>query len=550
MAPPLPVPGLDRFFDHYYRRRPVSATLTGVHEYDDLLPDWSPGGLQALDAEMAALIADLASSQRTLAGVEALDAELAQDFLVIQRAENAGNHGVRANPALWSGEAIFSVVSLMIREFAPCADRMASAAARLSIVPDFLSDGRRTMSGQAIPSAWIAKTLHECAGGRILFTRGIDCWVAAAGESTPVARAVRDAAASADAALAEFADWLRAQPDAKGAIACGSQMYDLLLMRGHRSARSSSDLLDDAIQRFDQERDRLEELSASTAGSWAAAREQIAQDHPEAHDYFTAFGRVWDEARDSARAHDVISWPDWPIRYTTYPAWTREAAPYLYYLHYRSPAPFDPYAIHDYVVPALPHGVEEQHLRTWNNSVIKLNHVVHHGGIGHHVQNWYAYHRAQSRIGQIAAVDCANRIGMFCGGTMAEGWASYVTGLMDELGFLTPLERIADQHTRMRMLARAVVDIELHRGAMSLDDAVAFYMERVGMGPEAARGEAVKNSMFPCTAIMYWLGTQSILDLRSTLEQRRGSTFSLKGFHDELLAHGSIPAPLIARLLT
>jgi uncharacterized protein (DUF885 family) len=133
---------------------------------------------------------------------------------------------------------------------------------------------------------------------------------------------------------------------------------------------------------------------------------------------------------------------------------------------------------------------------------------------------------------------------------MAEGWATYVTGLMDELGFLTPLEQISDQHTRVRFLARAVVDIELHRGAMSLDDAIAFYMRHAGMSAEAARGEAVKNTMFPCTAIMYWLGTQGILDLRATLEKRRGSTFSLRTFHDELLSHGSIPVSLIARLLT
>ena len=47
---------------------------------------------------------------------------------------------------------------------------------------------------------------------------------------------------------------------------------------------------------------------------------------------------------------------------------------------------------------------------------------------------------------------------------MAEGWACYATDLMEELGFLTPLERSPQQHTRVRMLARAIVDIELHAG--------------------------------------------------------------------------------------
>ena len=36
---------IDDFFTHYYARRPVNATFTGVHAYDDRLPDWSLDGL-------------------------------------------------------------------------------------------------------------------------------------------------------------------------------------------------------------------------------------------------------------------------------------------------------------------------------------------------------------------------------------------------------------------------------------------------------------------------------------------------------------------------
>jgi hypothetical protein len=97
---------LDRFFDHYYRRRPVNATFTGVHDYDARLPDWSPAGLEALDAEMGAIHAELhaahpppASPRAFAERPELLDAELARAFLEIQRAENASAHGVRGNPA-------------------------------------------------------------------------------------------------------------------------------------------------------------------------------------------------------------------------------------------------------------------------------------------------------------------------------------------------------------------------------------------------------------------------------------------------------------------
>ena len=55
--------------------------------------------------------------------------------------------------------------------------------------------------------------------------------------------------------------------------------------------------------------------------------------------------------------------------------------------------------------------------------------------------------------------------------------------------------------------------------------------------------------MFPGTALMYWLGTQGILDLRAELQRRQGSAFRLRAFHNELLSYGSIPVPLVTRLM-
>ena len=129
---------LDGFFESYYRLRPVNATFTGVHDHDDRLPDWSPAGLQTLDDEMQSLHGELLAAHPPVQSpsayrddVNALDAELARAFLEIQPAENAGAHGVRGNPSLWTGEAVFALISLMIRDFAPLVERIAAATSRL-----------------------------------------------------------------------------------------------------------------------------------------------------------------------------------------------------------------------------------------------------------------------------------------------------------------------------------------------------------------------------------------------------------------------------------
>jgi len=550
------VTAIDDFFTHYYARRPVNATFTGVHAYDDRLPDWTPDGLAATDDEMRSLGAALAreyplptSAAAFRNSPDLLDAELARGFLEIQRAEHAGLHGPRGNPAWWTGEAVFAIIALMIRDFAPLEFRANVAARRADGVTPFLGQCVDT----PLPRLWVDRAVRDCTGAAILLGDGFRRWTTALGLSAPGTIEVLNAAERASRCFRELAERLRSQSEApESVMSCGPDLFDLMLTRGHFCLRSRADLLADVRERFDAARSELDVISRSVAGSWQDAQAQLAADHPAPGKYFEAFDDTWRACRERANAANVLSWPDWPIRYVPFPEWTADAAPYLYYLYYRSPAPFDSYTTYDYVVPPLPSepAATEQHLRVWNRSTIKLNHVVHHGALGHHVQNWFAYNQRRSRVGTVAAVDCANRIGMFCGGTMAEGWACYATDLMEEHGFLTPLERLSQQHTRVRMLARAIVDIELHQGTMSFTEAVAFYTDRVGMSADAARAEAVKNSMFPCTAIMYWLGTQGIHDLRTEMQRREGPRFSLRRFHGELLGYGSIPVPLMTRMMT
>ena len=305
--------------------------------------------------------------------------------------------------------------------------------------------------------------------------------------------------------------------------------------------------------RFEEAKNQLDRMTAEVdPNGWDSVSARLCELHPEPSSYLEAFESCWSECRELAMERAVVTWPDFPLRYVQIPEWAREAAPHLYFLNYRSPAPFDEFDVHEYLAPAIDEATSdesrEEFVRGVNDSVIKLNHVVHHGAIGHHVQNYYAK-RADSRIGRIAAVDCASRIGMFCGGSLAEGWACYATDLMGEVGFQTDLEHVAEQHSRLRQLARAIVDIELHQHTWTEADARQFYEERVGMSAGAAAREVTRNSMFPGASIMYWLGTQGIHDLRGKLQEIEGPEFSLRRFHDKFLSYGSIPVLLIARLM-
>jgi len=547
---------LDRFFEHYYRRRPVNATFTGLHEYDAKLPDWSCEGLEAMGDEMVALRQDLASQPPGPAGdLAAIDRSLADGFLEIQLAELEGDHFQSGNPALYTGEAIFAVLSLMLRDDALTGQRVEAIAHRLGDIPGFLRGAQRTIGDKPIPRSWTTRALSECDGAVHAFGDGLESWCQSRGVDERSTSRLRSAAQLALSAVAGFRSWLGSMPDAPARRSgCGPEFYDLLLRRGHWDMRPRGDLLAEARHRFEQAEARLREMARSVdSGGWAAVAARLAEFHPTVDDYLDAYHRTWDACRRIAVERDLVNWPSFPIRYVPIPAWARQAAPNLYFLHYRSPAPCDLPEVVDYLVPPIDHRLtpelRQSLLRATNHSVIKLNHVVHHGALGHHVQNFYAY-RSASRVGQVAAVDCASRIGMFCGGSLAEGWACYATDLMGEAGFLHELELVAEQHSRLRQLGRAIVDIELHQHSIDEGDARRFFEERVGMTSAAAAKEVTRESMFPGTAVMYWLGTQGIHDLRTARQQAEGAAFSVRAFHDKLLSFGSIPVLLIAQLMS
>lgn len=558
---------LDAFFAHYFARNPVTATFTGVHAHDHALPDWSADGRAAEIREMRALHDDLRRESPRLPGMElglrdnpaALDAELARANLEVRIAEMESGFFHERNPALWTGEAIFGVVSLMIRDFAPVSTRLDAIQARLVRIPEFLAEMRRELDRHAVPSLWRQRAERECRAAVHLLTDGLREWQAlhVAGTPDTATNTVAPLAGVDDAvnAFTETEAWLSRLSDrGMDGVACGTVLLDLLIRRGHFFHGSPRELLARAEQAMEVERAALNRMLADRFdGSWSSAQAAMAADRPESHNYLTTFSKRWEEIRRSALEKNLVTWPKWPIRYVPIPAWARHVQPQLYWLFYRSPAPFDRYHEHEYLVAPIddtfPPEEQEKRLAAWNHSTITLNHVVHHGGLGHHVQNWHASHVSTSRVGAVAAVDAASRIGMFLGGSMAEGWACYATQLAEELGVLTPLEQLSEQHTRVRLLARAIVDLRMHLGDWSFARCVEYYQSTVGMSVEVATAEATKNSMFPATALMYWLGTSSIVEARERLQAAHGAAFSLRRFHDALLSRGAIPAPLASRLV-
>jgi len=568
---------VDRFFDLHFERHPVDATFVGLHDHDCRLPPIDSEGVEATVGAMNALLDEADRHERSWrdrrhpagqegrsaggegpidvsgarsaglafddAPFEMLDVRLARGFLRTRIWEYESGH-VLGNPSAHVADAVFGLMSLLFPSARPLDERLDALRARMEAIPSYLRHARLHLP--SAPAAWTRRALRECRGALAFLGDGLDRVDADLDDATQAARLT---AANAFASFRSFlSDEVGRRPS--DLVGCGPEALARYLADGHFLDRSAGEVV--AYARDEMERTRAW-LRSSTHDFGAARPDdvlaELAERHPSADAYLGRYQEVWDAMRGAAIERKLVTWPDFPIRYAPRPPWARAAAPDLYFLFYRSPAAFGRPEVHEYMVAPLDEGAgaeeREAFLRANNDSVIKLNHVIHHGGIGHHVQNWHAF-RCPSRIGRIAAVDCASRIAMYCGGTMAEGWACYATDLMAEAGALTSREVFAEHHGRVRMCARAIVDVELHHGRMSLGEAAAFYHEHASMGPAAAQSEAVKNSMFPGAALMYLVGRDTIHELRSDVMRTLGERFDLGAFHDAFLSYGSIPVQLTA----
>ncbi|HWF85713.1 MAG TPA: DUF885 domain-containing protein, partial [Vicinamibacterales bacterium] len=131
---------------------------------------------------------------------------------------------------------------------------------------------------------------------------------------------------------------------------------------------------------------------------------------------------------------------------------------------------------------------------------------------------------------------------LFAPASFVEGWAHYCEEMMLEAGFGRQdygikLGQLAESLIR---LARFIVCIRLHTEDMSVEQGMRFFREEAFMEEASARREAERGTFDP-TYLVYSVGKLMLLKLRQDYKAQQGKSFSLKSFHDTLLAQGTAP---------
>ena len=541
---PAAVPGPldDRLYDvvearfrRMLRNEPVLATASGIHTEDGRLGDGSRD----------AALQEIADDRDHLTAIEAIDPGSLSAEAAFEREIEI--HNVRRS--LFAADVIrtwerrstamdgvgTSLFLLFARDFGPLEERLESIASRLEGVPKHL-DEHRTRAVVPQVRLWQQLEIDAAAELPTLFGDAL-----AAGRRVLDATAVRRlerAVESATKAVADYSGWLTASLE-RGVDdwALGRERFDELV-----ALRAFDGLEADAI--LDIGWGQLAEARAARA---AAAREidpdaveatvidRIKEDHPATFDQaLDAYRDAMLRARAHLIEHDLVTVPAGErIEVIATPDYLRRVIPFAAYFE---PPKFDRDPSGIYVVtPSV--GAAAGAMREHNYSSIS-NTSIHEAYPGHHLQlSVGSAHPSLTRLTTDAP-------------EFVEGWGMYSEQMMREQGFDTAPRFRLNMYTDVIWRAcRIVLDVRMHRGELSVDEAVAWLVEQTSFEEPNARAEVHRYTYTPTYQLSYLLGKVLLLQLRADEERRLGDAFSLRAFHDGLLDSGSLPISFHRRLL-
>jgi hypothetical protein len=512
-------------FDSFLEHRPDLGTALGLHQYDTLLPS------STLDSHLHFIqMIDAFRTQFREFDGESLSKERKIDWNLMISILDL-HYFTENKMRLWEkdpdiGEMIgFAILPLFVREFSPLEDRIDSITSRMKKFPQFIQDFKQRIS-HPVP-LWRDMAKEPCETLPLFFQIIIQTAQKAGIDTTELSEAVAQTTES----LGTYRDWLDTL-DGEGEAMIGKPLFEELL-QVRELGMTSDEILHIGTRYLHEETQHLKELARTIDPSATVeqVRNRIRRDHPSTfQEVIKEYERVLSFARSLVSEKQFASIPEGErLKVAETPVFLRYIIPVAAYFH---PAKFEKDQLGIYFVTP----VEGNALGEHNYAAI-LNTSVHEAYPGHHLQNVHAN-------GNPSLVRVLSQAPEF-----SEGWAHYCEERMRDYGLDDLTTQVIQTIDVIFRAVRIIVDINVHTGKMTFEEAISFIESHTGMDHRVAVAEVKRYTKTPAYPLSYLLGKHLLLHLQKEVKTHMKEEYSEKAFHDVLLQGGTLPFPYVRQEL-
>jgi uncharacterized protein (DUF885 family) len=543
-----------RFLDELPALSPIAATALGDHRFDHEIDDLSVAGRDRRRGFFVRYQQELRQiDPRQLSRSHQVDyrllaEEVERELWSLNRLQEWAWNPILATQL--TGSAIYN---LMAREFAPLEQRLLAVTARLEQFPRLYTQIRATLEPHRVPPVHAETALKQNRGVVNILEDQVRprMGVLSAEDRGRLERAIALAAAEVE----KHQSWLEQElvPRARGNPQLGAELYDqkLALTLGTRLTRQ--EIRDRAEFELKRVRAEMYQLARSVLTDRAApanptpeieqeviaaALEKAYAEVPPRDGVVAAAYRSLELATAFVRERDLATIPPDPLEIILMPAFQRGVS----VAYCDAPGPLEVGQKTFYAVAPLPEDWTDEQcasfLREYNLRSIH-NLTVHEAMPGHFLQLAHA-NRNPNRLRALLS-----------SGTFVEGWACYTEQMMSEEGFLDrdPLMRLITLKWYLRTISNALLDQAVHVDGIRREEAMRLMTRGAFQEEREAAGKWIRAQVTSAQLSTYFVGYQEHRDLRRAAEQAWGSDFSLKRYHDGVLAYGSPPVRFVRALL-
>ena len=531
-AEPLPH-FVDEYLSYLYEVHPTNATFDGVHVHDDLVEDFSR---QAIDAQLRSL----GGFARRLAAIDparltdterverpALEANIRARLFELEDVrswERSIQHYADVLATSLAGQALF--------DYAPLAERARRVLSKLRQVPRFIQAAKDNIKDP--PGIYVKVGLESVRGTLRFIHDDLPRAFADLGDLHLLGD-LADASVEASAALGQYIEYLERDlaPRSKGSFRLGKGRFAQKFQLDEGLSLGPDRLLSIALRELHTTQEEFRRVASRlNGGDPIAAWQQAKQHHPPAGQLVPVAQQQLEELAAFIERERIITMPSGAgvavaptprfYRWTSASMWT--------------PGPFESRALRAFyyitdVDPAWSPERQDEHLRDFNYGALWA--ISIHEVFPGHFLHYQHLRQLDAKLRKSI---------LFSSTAFVEGWAHYCEQMMVDEGFRRndPAVRLGQLAEALIRLCRFVVGIRLHCEDMSVEQGVRFFRDEAFLEEASARREAERGTFDPAY-ILYSLGKLMLLKLREDYKAHAGAKYSLRAFHDMLLANGTVP---------